>query len=1014
MAKFTSYARPGGFNPIQVPDETNKYLNQGNNAIQSLKQAAAFDIAEKNRQLSALNKNNQLEASNRQFVFQRDMENRQRVQQAILGNYQISAQNAETQAINQANFYKQLGNFSSAAVQAATEVTTLVRNAQQERFDKAVLESGADPIQLRAEWAKLGKNTGDEVLLQNPYFQELIHNNGITTNQIRYLGENSTSGKFARSRAVAEAVGERANTYLIENEGKQFDVNGQQISLAQARDAGDLAATKQVMSLLKTDFYRENIQPAGFPTAVQQQYINPYIRAAENAVMQSASAKYRSETDKQLENEKFLVREQALKDGGGQALALKSSSYTGIQRSVSVGEDFKHLATIMRTPGRELEGVELLKQYNATEVLKDGKLQKMGDIFAGRAEAQEAAQEAEKALDAAHNRQLKKIQRKQNQVYVLEDQLITQFQPQTADEVEKIYDILRDPNQGGMDGYVSTRLENILKNETTEAKALVEMDKHLERLVQHGLVTSDELDRIGAPLSLRTKYSSIAAAADKERQLNGNFTAQNNAIENAVKGLPGVIKGPNSALHWTVDLKISQLQSAFRTRMATLRGAGDTDPMLADKVAASIIKEFQANPNNIMKGKEFGGFSDILNMSGAGGRSTGRARHVFDGLRQAGEENRSNTFLDKDGSVYTVSELKEIIKASKVRGWKPDALAMELAGKLNVSPLTVINRQIAARKDPTLPFVTLPEQAAQYETGIRPEFARMLRDYQTSQISTRAMGSTGTYNPITVPKRLGYDIGQLILDTATKYNLPPGLLAGVLDHESIGFKEEVLTGAQPSPSGALGIAQFMPDTAAEMGVDPLNIPQAIDGAARYLIKMLNHPNNPRRSLNWAIQAYNSGPGAVGQSQENREYFGKVMNRAYNYGHLQSLQSRATLRPGFIQRTSSYDTGFGWQPVSMQDEKGRPVIMSRDAATAFSQMVQASGGAVRGTDIASSQRTKEKNIAVGGAAGSRHLHGEAIDVHGKTKEWMIKNGPKFGWYLVDYPGSHGGHFEYRGD
>jgi hypothetical protein len=290
----------------------------------------------------------------------------------------------------------------------------------------------------------------------------------------------------------------------------------------------------------------------------------------------------------------------------------------------------------------------------------------------------------------------------------------------------------------------------------------------------------------------------------------------------------------------------------------------------------------------------------------------------------------------------------------------------------------------------------------------------MLRDYQTSQISTRAMGSTGTFNAATIPTKLGYNLGELIQTTAAKYNLPPGLFAGILSHESMGFSEAVLTGRRLSPSGAVGIAQFMPDTAAEMGVDPLNIPQAIDGAARYLVKMLNHPNNPRRSLNWAVQAYNSGPGAVGQSQENREYFGLVMNQAYKYGHLQSLQSRATLRPGFIQRTSSYDTGFGWQPVSMQDEKGRPVIMSRDAATAFSQMAQASGGAVRGTDIASSQRTKEKNIAVGGAAGSRHLHGEAIDVHGKTKEWMIKNGPKFGWYLVDYPGSHGGHFEYRGD
>jgi hypothetical protein len=212
----------------------------------------------------------------------------------------------------------------------------------------------------------------------------------------------------------------------------------------------------------------------------------------------------------------------------------------------------------------------------------------------------------------------------------------------------------------------------------------------------------------------------------------------------------------------------------------------------------------------------------------------------------------------------------------------------------------------------------------------------MLRDYQTSQISTRAMGSTGTFNAATIPTKLGYNLGELIQTTAAKYNLPPGLFAGILSHESMGFSEAVLTGRRLSPSGAVGIAQFMPDTAAEMGVDPLNIPQAIDGAARYLVKMLNHPNNPRRSLNWAVQAYNSGPGAVGQSQENREYFGLVMHQAYKYGHLQSLQSRATMRPSMrrfgtadFERPSSvvFETSSGQPGVDLYFEsKQFPAVL----------------------------------------------------------------------------------------
>jgi uncharacterized protein YcbK (DUF882 family) len=88
-------------------------------------------------------------------------------------------------------------------------------------------------------------------------------------------------------------------------------------------------------------------------------------------------------------------------------------------------------------------------------------------------------------------------------------------------------------------------------------------------------------------------------------------------------------------------------------------------------------------------------------------------------------------------------------------------------------------------------------------------------------------------------------------------------------------------------------------------------------------------------------------------------------------------------------------------------------MSQPALTAFERMMKDSGGIVRGADITSSQRSKQHNTKVGGASGSRHLHGLAIDIHGPSRDWMIKNGAKYGWRLVDYQGSHGGHFEYVG-
>ena len=111
--------------------------------------------------------------------------------------------------------------------------------------------------------------------------------------------------------------------------------------------------------------------------------------------------------------------------------------------------------------------------------------------------------------------------------------------------------------------------------------------------------------------------------------------------------------------------------------------------------------------------------------------------------------------------------------------------------------------------------------------------------------------------------------------------------------------------------------------------------------------------------------------------------------------------------------SHSDSGSGYTIPGARDSKGRPPVFSRGGANAFAAMVRDSNGAVRAGDITSSQRTKAKNTAEGGADGSHHLGGNAMDIHGGSEAWIRKNGAKYGWYIHDYAGSHGGHFEFRG-
>jgi soluble lytic murein transglycosylase-like protein len=88
---------------------------------------------------------------------------------------------------------------------------------------------------------------------------------------------------------------------------------------------------------------------------------------------------------------------------------------------------------------------------------------------------------------------------------------------------------------------------------------------------------------------------------------------------------------------------------------------------------------------------------------------------------------------------------------------------------------------------------------------------------------------------------------------ADKYGLPRALVRSVMAAES-GHQVNAV-----SPKGAIGLMQLMPGTAEQLGVDPWDPAQNVDGGARYLRDLLYKYDG---YLWTALAAYNAGPGAV--------------------------------------------------------------------------------------------------------------------------------------------------------
>jgi soluble lytic murein transglycosylase-like protein len=110
---------------------------------------------------------------------------------------------------------------------------------------------------------------------------------------------------------------------------------------------------------------------------------------------------------------------------------------------------------------------------------------------------------------------------------------------------------------------------------------------------------------------------------------------------------------------------------------------------------------------------------------------------------------------------------------------------------------------------------------------------------------------------------------------ARKYDISPMLLEAVVWQESRWHSEA------RSSKGAHGLAQLMPGTAREMGVDIANPLSNLEGGARYLKIQLDRFDG---DIERALAAYNVGPsrvlrdGGIPQIPETRAYVSAIMSR----------------------------------------------------------------------------------------------------------------------------------------
>jgi len=141
-------------------------------------------------------------------------------------------------------------------------------------------------------------------------------------------------------------------------------------------------------------------------------------------------------------------------------------------------------------------------------------------------------------------------------------------------------------------------------------------------------------------------------------------------------------------------------------------------------------------------------------------------------------------------------------------------------------------------------------------------------------VPDHAVGQPTNYAAI-VPATYAAKVAEL----AARYDLSPALIEALVWQESRWRANAV------SPAGARGLAQLMPGTARDLGVNPDDPIANLEGGARYLREQLDRFDG---DIEKALAAYNAGPGRViaaggiPRIRETQTYVTSVMGRLSNH------------------------------------------------------------------------------------------------------------------------------------
>jgi hypothetical protein len=899
--RYQGYARDRGFNPIQVSTASVEAIGQqGSAMLRQMRENQDIERSNRNAFIQAQQNAQQLERQNRADNFQFQQQSRQQYQQGVLRNQEIKIQDAVNA---QRNFDKDmtalavLGNFSSTIAKQVVEWKKSKDEAERTQAYVDTYINGPDPV--KAGQVQQGV---DAIYQADDRIKETALNlqaAGASPEAVRSVTKLSAAGKIGRAQALWEMAAMDWPSWLqqqrSENETPLLQMVDQSTGLPVAVSPKTAVGPEQLQAVNRI-LLKQYLKERGLVGIGRPELAAPMLqkmRAAEMQMLEDERMAYSiSSSEQQLDDAKAAVVPQ-LRSDPGKAFTRLVTAY-----SMSLDQRGRPLG---RSTGRQ----------KALDFLRQGI--DAGDIDAAaidNIENSPTPHQPSKTWGELYPYEFAKLREEIDSNYIEDSNRRDAIQKQ---EGKQWYDsVIEDLSQNppsqetvaqltrfGLNnfGYIDDRLQYYANNLTQEKLDADSLNAEFTKLAQSNRLTLSMVQDPRVPWDVRQRWEGTAKAQTSAREQTGDFKDEKEAIELKVLAAAQWNSASGAPKHYTIPLAIAAANAKFNNSVAVLMKSGMSPQQAAQQAAQDIITEIGDGTTGRFKfrteddtGFRSFGFTGYGTSKEAIADATRHFNFVKAKIAGGGAAS-----LDRFALIP-----KEILRQAVEQGaspnYKPPAIANYISELYNgsISPFEVLSRQAAAQKVGTVP-IPLPMQ--EVNQVISPKLRQLLLYKPSTNRTYRAYTGSGVFNENLVPN--GY--GRLIAQVASANGVDPGLLAGLVRVES-NFNPNAV-----SRAGAVGLGQLMPGTAGELGVNPRDPQQNLQGAARYLRKMIDSFGG---DLTAGLRAYNQGPGNQqrfpdGVSEEARSYPRKVLQAAAAFGFNPNggspWRNGATMRPKLVYR-----------------------------------------------------------------------------------------------------------------